>query len=87
MSMTHDIEEFDMQRAHAKIYGVVSSAADAQQIATQIGAHRCVDAEKIAKISKVVNSERQKYVLEFDTKCPEDAGAKKKKPTTAEQKP
>ena len=29
--MTHDVEEFDVQRAHVKITGLVSSTADAQQ--------------------------------------------------------
>jgi len=34
---------------------------------------------KISKISQVVNSDRQKYVLEFDVKCPGDASTKKTK--------
>ncbi|MBX3126660.1 MAG: pilus assembly protein PilM [Polyangiaceae bacterium] len=78
MSITHDIEEFDMQRGHVKLNGVVSSAQDAQQIAAALGEVKCFDAVKIAKVSQVVNSDRQKYVLEFDVKCPEDTPKKKK---------
>lgn len=86
MSMTHDIEEFDMQRGHVKINGVVGSTADAQAISTELGKDSCFDNMKISKISQVVNSDRQKYVLEFDVKCPGDATKKTKKKagTTAE---
>jgi general secretion pathway protein L len=76
MSMTHDIEEFDMQRAHVKLSGVVGSTADAQTITTDIGKHACVKDAKTAKITQMINSDRQKYVLEFDVRCGED----KKKP-------
>jgi general secretion pathway protein L len=78
-SMTHDVDEFDMQRAHVKINGVVGSTADAQLVASKLGEHRCFQGAKIAKVSQMVNADRQKYVLEFDVKCPEDAAAKKKK--------
>src|SRR5690606_18220358 len=79
MSITHDIEEFDMQRGHVKIQGVVGSAQDAQAVATELGKHRCVSGAKIGKITQVVNSDRQKYALEFDVRCP-DESKKKKKP-------
>jgi general secretion pathway protein L len=78
MSMVHDIEEFDMQRGHVKVSGVVGSTADAQTIATEIGKHPCVKDAKIAKITQQVNSDRQKYVLELDVRCGEDKAAKKK---------
>jgi general secretion pathway protein L len=80
-SVTHDIEELDMQRGHVRIQGVVSSTADASLVKDKIGEHRCTNDAKIGKITQVVNSTRQKYVLEFDVKCPEDAGAKKKTAT------
>jgi general secretion pathway protein L len=79
MSMTHDIEEFDMGRGHVKINGVVGSTADAQAISTELGKDSCFDNVKISKISQVVNSDRQKYVLEFGVKCPGDASSKKTK--------
>ena len=90
MSVTHDIEEFDVDRAHVKINGIVPTTKDAQDLATKMAEHRCVTGAKIAKVSQVVNDSRQKYVLEFDVKCPEDLGAKKKPKATqapAEDKP
>jgi len=86
-SMIHDIEEFDMQRGHVKVSGVVGSTSDAQTISTEIAKHRCVAEAKIVKVTQVVNSERQKYVLEFDAKCPEDASSKKKKDGAGADKP
>jgi general secretion pathway protein L len=77
MSMVSDIEEFDMQRGHVKVSGVVGSTSDAQSIATEVGKHPCVKDAKIAKITQQVNSERQKYVLELDVRCGDDAAKKK----------
>jgi general secretion pathway protein L len=85
-TVTHDIEDFDMQRGHVKLHGVVGSAEEAQNVANEIGKHRCVSAAKIGKITQVVNSDRQKYVLEFDVKCPEDGPKKKKKPDETAEK-
>ena len=79
MSITHDIEEFDMQRGRVKINGVVPTTADAQKVASGVKRIRCVEAVKMGKITQVINSDRQKYVLEFEVKCPEDAGKGGKK--------
>lgn len=94
MSVTHDIEEFDVDRSHVKVNGIVPTTADAQNLATKMGTHRCVQNSKIVKVSQVVSQtpgdNRQKYVLEFDIKCPEDVGAKKKTTKSsepAEEKP
>jgi general secretion pathway protein L len=70
-----------------KLHGVVGSAEEAQNVATEIGKHRCVSNAKIGKITQVVNSDRQKYVLEYDLKCPEDQPKKKKKPEEPAEKP
>ena len=90
MSVTHDIEEFDVDRAHVKVNGIVPTTKDAQDLAGKMGENRCVSDSKIAKVSQVVSQlpgdNRQKYVLEFDLKCPEDAGAKKK-PKAASEAP
>jgi len=40
--------------------------------------HRCIEGANISKITQVVNSDREKYVLEATVSCPEDAGEKKK---------
>ncbi len=79
MSVTHDIEEFDMQRGHVRIDGVVNSTSDAQLVAGAISTKRCVQDSKISKITQAIGSDRQKYVLEFEVKCPEDQSKKKKK--------
>lgn len=81
-SVTHDIDEFDLQRGHVRIDGVVGSTADAQTVLGGLKEFRCVKDAKISKITQAVNSDRQKYVLEFDLSCPEDA-AQKKKPKKA----
>lgn len=77
MSMVHDIEEFDMQRAKVKVSGIVGSTADAQSIAAEVGKHPCVKDAKIAKVTQVVGSDRQKYVLELDVRCADDSAKKK----------
>lgn len=82
-SVVHDIEELDVQRAHAKVSGIAGTTREVQDIATKMAENRCVSDSKIAKVSQMVNGDRQKYVLEFDLKCPEDAGPKKK-PKAAE---
>ena len=84
MSVTHDIEELDVDRSHVRVNGIVPSTADAQNLSTKMAEHRCVSGSKIAKVSQAIgDSSRQKYVLEFELKCPEDSGVKKK-PKAAE---
>jgi len=78
MSVTHDVEELDVDHAHVRVNGIVPTTADAQNVSTKIAEHRCVSGSKIAKVSQVLNDTRQKYVLEFELKCPEDTGVKKK---------
>jgi general secretion pathway protein L len=78
-TMIHDIEEFDMQRGHLKVSGVVGSTADAQTIATEMGKQTCIKDAKISKVTQMVNSDRQKYVLELDVRCGDDRSADKKK--------
>ncbi len=83
-SMTHDIDELDVQKGHVVVHGIVGSIPDAQSIATSLGSEKCFGDVKITRTNQVVGGERQKYVLEFDLKCPEDVkGAKKKEPQAA----
>ncbi len=77
-SVTHDIEELDMQRNHVKITGVVGSAEDAQTILANLKNVRCFNDAKISKVTQVINSDRQKYVLELEVKCADATKAKKK---------
>jgi general secretion pathway protein L len=80
-SMTHDIDELDVQKNHVVVHGVVGSIPEAQSVATTLGTEKCFANVKITRTSQVVGGERQKYVLEFDIKCPEDQKPDKKKKT------
>jgi general secretion pathway protein L len=82
-SMVHDIEELDVQKGHVVVHGVVGTIPDAQAIATSLRAERCFTEVKITRTNQMVGSDRQKYVLEFDVKCPEDSKGTKKKTDTA----
>lgn len=81
--IVHDIEEFDLAKQKLKIRGQVDSAEDAQKVAKLFGEHKCVKDPKITKITQVVNSDRERYVLETEIECPEDStegkSSKKKK--------
>jgi hypothetical protein len=67
-----------MQRGHVRIQGIVSTTAEASTIRDNIEEGPCVSDAKIGKVTQVVNGTRQKYVLEYDVKCPGEPGAKKK---------
>ncbi len=76
-TMTHDIEELDVQKGHVVVHGIVGSIPDAQQIQTNIAKERCFMDSKISRTTAQPGTDRQKYVLEFDLRCPEDAKGKK----------
>jgi len=78
-SMTHDVEELDVQKGHVTIRGVVGSIPDAQSISATLSDEHCLDDVKIKSTTQAIGSDRQKYVMEFDLKCPEDAKASPKK--------
>ena len=86
------MEELDVDHTHVKENGIAGTTADTQTIATNMAQNRCITDTKVAKVSQVVNGNRQKYQLEFELKCPEDEGTVKKKPkpsadATGEDKP
>lgn len=82
-SMTHDIEELDVQKGHVVIHGIVGTITEAQSIVTSLATEKCFSDVKSSRISQMVGTERQKYVVEFDLKCPEDVKETKKKTATA----
>lgn len=82
-SMTHDIEELDVQKAHVIVHGIVGSIPDAQQIRTNVAGEACFTDPKITRTNQQPGTDRQKYVLEFDIKCPQDQKASAKKPGAA----
>jgi|HubBroStandDraft_1064217.scaffolds.fasta_scaffold03021_5 Tfp pilus assembly PilM family ATPase len=79
MSMVHDIEELEMQRGHVVVRGVVGSIPDAQSIASSLSNEPCLSEVKIKNTTRAVGSDRQKYVMELDVKCPEDVKTPAKK--------
>jgi general secretion pathway protein L len=83
-NVPHDIEEFDMQREHVKMTGIVGTAEEAQLIASRLKETRCFQDVKLSKVVQVVNSDRQKYGLEWDVRCPDDEVSKTKKKKTEE---
>ncbi len=84
-TIVHDIEELDFQKGKLRLRGVVNSTDEAQQIAKLIEEHKCFDDAKISKLSQQVNSDREKYVLEANVRCPEDREEKKGKSSGGEQ--
>jgi general secretion pathway protein L len=79
-SIVHDVEELDLQKGHVIVRGVAGSIPESQQIATALADYPCMSDAKIKSTTQMVGSERQKYLMEFDLKCPEDVkpAAKKK---------
>ena len=79
-TMVHDIEELEVQKGHAVVHGIVGTIADAQSIATSLRNEKCFSDVKITRNNAMVGADRQKYLLEFDIKCPEDIRGSAKKP-------
>lgn len=82
-SMVHDIEELDVQKNHVVVHGVVGSIPDAQGIASTLSETPCMSDVKIKSTTQQIGSDRQKYVMEFDLKCPEDVKGPPKKKSAA----
>lgn len=79
-TMTHDIDELDVQKGHVTVHGIVGTTSDAQTLRTLLANERCFSDVKPPRTNQVVGGDRQKYVIEFDLKCPEDLkGADKRK--------
>jgi len=78
-SMTHDIEELDVQKNHVIVHGIVNTVAETETIRTNLKSERCFSEPKITRTTQMVGENRQKYVLEFDLKCPEDQKGSEKK--------
>ncbi len=78
-SMVHDIEELDIQKGHVVVHGVAGSTSDAKSVEASLKTEKCFSDVHVSRTNQVVGGERQKYVLEFDIKCPEDIKAPKKK--------
>jgi len=82
-SITHDIEELDIQKQHVIVHGIVPTIPDAQAIRAALATERCFTEPKVTRTTAQVGGSNQKYVLEFDIKCPEDVKGGAKKPGAA----
>lgn len=78
-SVKHDVEELDLQKGRVTVRGIVGSIPEAQAIASALADDPCTSDAKIKSTTQMVGSDRQKYLLEFDLKCPEDAKPAPKK--------
>lgn len=84
MDLTHDVEQFEFTKGKLKIRGLVETTEDAQDVAKFLEEDDCLSEVKITKITQVVNSERARYMLEADVRCPLDKQPEEaKKKTTA----
>jgi general secretion pathway protein L len=80
--IVHDIELFDFSKGKLKLRGLVGSTDDAQRAAKALGEIECIHDPKVTKITQVVNSDRARYLLEADIRCPFD-----RQPEEAKKKP
>ena len=83
-SITHDVEELDVQRGKVTIHGIVPTIPDAQEVANGLRNFRCFQDVKIVRTNQVVGDSRQKYVLELELKCPSDKKDEKKSGESSE---
>lgn len=75
----HDLEEVDVNKGKVLVRGIVGSVSETQDILTNLKTERCVFGPKVTGTSQMVGATRQKYVLEFEVRCPEDAKKDPKK--------
>ncbi len=78
-SMKHDVDELDVQKGHVTVRGVVGSIPEAQSIAASLGDVRCMEDVRIKSTTQAVGGDRQKYLMEFELRCPEDVKVAPKK--------
>jgi general secretion pathway protein L len=81
-TVTSDIDELDVQKGHVVVHGIVGSIPEAQSIAEALRKERCFADVKITRTNQVFGSDRQRYILELDERCPEDVRGPKKKETS-----
>ena len=77
--MTHDVDELDVQKGHVTLRGIVGSIPDAQASTATLAEDRCLSDVKLKSTTQAVGTDRQKYVIELELKCPEDVKAPPKK--------
>lgn len=79
----HDVEQLELAKGKLKLRAVVDSTEEAEQIQKALEEHRCIEKVTIAKMTQVVNTQRTRYHLEADVRCPEETPPEKKKPAAS----
>jgi general secretion pathway protein L len=87
ISTTHDVEELDVQKQHATIHGIVGTIPEGQSIKTSLENEKCFQEVNISRFNQQPGTDRQKYVLDIDLRCPGDSGGKKKKSSSSSSSP
>ncbi len=82
-TVTSDIDEVDVQKGHVAVHGAVGTIPEAESIADALRKERCFVDVKPGHFNKMFGVDRQKYILEFEEKCPEDLRGVKKKPSSS----
>jgi len=82
-STIHDVEELDVQKQHATVHGIVGTIPEAQSIKTSLENERCFQEVNISRFNQQPGTDRQKYVLDIDLRCPGDSGGKKPKKSSS----
>ena len=77
-SMKHDVEDLVVEKGHVVLHGITGTIADVQQIKTSLKGERCFQSVKAPRTVPQVNTDRIKYTIEFELKCPEEMEKKKK---------
>jgi general secretion pathway protein L len=89
----HDVDEIDVQRGAAQgvmrvnIHGVVPKVQDAENLAAKLKEHRCFNDVKLVKTSQQIGGEGQKYHMEFELRCVDEAAKKPAAPAAGSAAP
>ncbi len=79
----HDVEDLDVQKQHATIHGIVGTIPEAQSIKTALETETCLQDVNIPHFNQQPGTDRQKYTLEMDLRCPGEGGGNKKKKSSS----
>jgi general secretion pathway protein L len=74
--LKHDVEELNVQKNRVTMRGVVDTPADADKVREALMKQRCFTDVKMGGSNAQPGTNRQKYNIEWEIRCPEDAKAR-----------
>ena len=80
--LKHDVEELSIQKSRVTMRGIVDTPADADKVREALRKQRCFADVKMGSVSAQPGTNRQKYDMDWEIRCPEDA-VKAKTPQAA----